>query len=348
MLTSKRGKMKIEKQIVMKMDGIYAVNSIVVEKKRKLLIATEKQGECWQVDSDSLEMERVWNGPGGTMAFAGTSYGEEFWAIQNFFPVFDSAHAVVTKVIRYKNEWVTRNCLNLPYIHRIDVIETNLGKFFIGCTLCTEKRSMDDWSSPGAVYVGKISKDGLEIEDVQLLIKDITRNHGYFRNEFDAEGLVYVSCDKGIFEISVPTLEEPHWKVKRIINEPTSDIAVTDIDGDGILEILTIQPFHGNSISVRKMTDGKNEPVWTYQEKSEFGHVAWSGTILGKPAFIAGFRGGKKELLLLTWKKDHFESIEIDREGGPCNIHVYHDETGDRILAANGNTGEAVLYTIKA
>lgn len=77
MLTPKRGKMKIEKQIVMKMDGIYAVNSIVVEKKRKLLIATEKQGECWQVDSDSLEMERVWRS-GGTMAFAGTHMEKNF------------------------------------------------------------------------------------------------------------------------------------------------------------------------------------------------------------------------------------------------------------------------------
>ena len=81
--------MKIEKQVLLEMEGVYAVGCIRRGGQKKLLVSTEMQGCCYELDFRTHEKVCVWNGPGGVMGFADVDAEDGgFCAIQNFFPVF--------------------------------------------------------------------------------------------------------------------------------------------------------------------------------------------------------------------------------------------------------------------
>jgi hypothetical protein len=125
-------------------------------------------------------------------------------------------------------------------------------------------------------------------------------------------------------------------------------MAVCDIDGDGKLEIATIEPFHGSKGIIYKEIRGMLVPV--LEHEYEFGHVVWGGTLAGKPAFLIGGRKGGRELNCFTWnaREGAIERILIDDTGGASNIAVCHKADCDMILAANREIGEVALYEIRA
>lgn len=340
--------MKIEKQVLFEMKGVYAVGSICQGRRKKLLISTEQQGCCWEIDLHTHEKSCVWNGPGGVMGFADTDTEDGcFLAIQNFFPVFDSKHAVVVRAYRHEVfGWCVRNVVNLPYVHRIDAIQSDLGKFFIGASLCGSKEFVDDWSDPGKVYAGRFAENGYELLDFHPLLEGLVQNHGYFRNRDKDSYHAYIGAQNGVFRIDIPTRENPMWNCEKLCDEATGDIAMGDVDGDGIAEMLLVQPFHGETVCIKKLEKGTYKTVWHYQNQSKFGHVAWAGTLLGKPAFLFGFREGRGELVMLTWKNGTYQATEIDTGISAANVCVVHDGKKDHILLANHNQGQALLYTL--
>ena len=342
--------MRIQKTVVMEMSSCYAVNCISLNGQKKLLIASEEQGECWIADLHNPgQRERVWKGPGGTMAFAQTVTGNSsFLAVQNFFPIFDSKHATVVRAKKIDDVWYERTLLNLPYVHRIDLIGSDNGSYFIGCQLCKSKQFVEDWSDPGDVVVGSFDTETDEINGLHPLITGLTKNHGYFHDHTADSRHAYVSSADGIYRITVPCKAQPEWHMEMISDEPTGDLAVIDIDGDGIPEFLTVQPFHGDIVSIKRENAGRLETVWQYHGNGKMGHIAWAGTILNKPSFIFGFRRESCELILVSFENGQYQPTVIDRGCGPANICVIHEETSEKILAANHTIGEVSLYTLTA
>lgn len=339
--------MEIRKQVLLSMSGIYAVSGATRGGRIKLLMATEEQGCCWELDLETLEKTRVWNGPGGAMAFADTGADGSFLAVQNFFPVFDSKHAAVVRA-RWDSRlgWTVRNVLNLPYLHRMDAIQTDTGKYFIGATLCSSKQSVEDWSDPGGVWVGRFEEDGCQVEGLRPLLQGLTKNHGYFHDHALEPAHAYIGCENGIYRIHVPNGHSPDWAAEQLSHQPTGDLALCDLDGDGVPEMLTIQPFHGDSVSIQKRVNGRYQTVWTYSGSSRLGHVAWGGTLLGKPAFLFGFRQGRGELAMVTYENGAFTVTELDQGEGPANVAVLHGRGRELILASTTARHEAVLYTL--
>ena len=62
-------------------------------------------------------------------------------------------------------------------------------------------------------------------------------------------------CDQGVFEV-VPMKNE-QWQINCILEKSVGEIAWCDIDNDGIDEMMTIEPFHGDSMKIYKSTEGK-------------------------------------------------------------------------------------------
>jgi len=155
-----------------------------------------------------------------------------------------------------------------------------------------------------------------------------------------------VSGVEGVFALYLPTTPAGAWESEHIVDHEVSDIAVCDIDGDGKMELASIEPFHGSKGVIYKEMNGKLVPI--LQHEYEFGHVVWGGTILGKPAFIIGGRKGNRELNLFQWDAPTASLTRtlIDNSGGASNIAVHHKADSEVILAANREIGEVALYEI--
>ncbi|MDR1709731.1 MAG: hypothetical protein LBS70_08435, partial [Candidatus Accumulibacter sp.] len=116
--------MKIEKRFLTTMERCYACNTIEVDGRARILLATEGKGAClaWNAP-DYTQSHTVWDGPGGTMSIVpvpGTN--GEFLAVQKFYRFYDWEEAKIVHVRPLAgNRYEITDILQLPYIHRFDL-----------------------------------------------------------------------------------------------------------------------------------------------------------------------------------------------------------------------------------
>lgn len=343
--------MNFNKISLKEIDRCYATGVTTVDGERRYLFATEGQGQCWQFRSGDLAADPVWFGPGGTMCFVAVpGKNGDFLAVQNFFPTFDSKHAVIVWCSPgQQNRWNVKTVLNLPYVHRFDVLSAGGAAYFLGCTLCTSKAAKDDWSDPGKLWAGRLPNGPDEEIGITPIYEGLVRNHGYCRAVVGGRECGFVTSDEGILTVSPPENPGGEFQVEKFSDKPTGDIALFDIDGDGELEWITIEPFHGQTIAIYKRIGGEARMVWRYDAPVEFGHAVWGGVLRGRPAFLFGYRRLASELVLVTCSGTSplsFETAVIERDGGPANIAVSNEDGRDVILVANRSTGEAALHMV--
>ena len=63
----------------------------------------------------------------------------------------------------------------------------------------------------------------------------------YVQRKHDQE-IIFISGDEGVFEIHVPLAEE-EWIIDKIIEQPVSELALMDFDGDGKDEIAATNGY---------------------------------------------------------------------------------------------------------
>ena len=86
--------MKVKKNILADLDGVYVVNSIVLDGRLHFLAATEKKGKCLLFHPDKWEASVLWDAPGGCMSVVAVPGRQKtIMAIQGFFPIFQSEGA---------------------------------------------------------------------------------------------------------------------------------------------------------------------------------------------------------------------------------------------------------------
>jgi len=273
-----------------------------------------------------------------------------FLAIQEFFPVFKSEGAGIVHA-RPGNSlldpWEVRRVIDLPFVHRIEVVGVGGVVHVAAATLCSGKESAEDWSKPGAVYVGPVPVDPAGEWAVTPILESVSKNHGMHVTTLAGRRVVMIAGSEGLFAVTVPRAPGARWQHERILDREISDVYVDDLDGDGEAEIGVIEPFHGDSLTICKRRNGGWQSLW--QWPLEFGHVVWVGRILGKPGVLAGSRGGAKELVLLRppcGENTSPERIVIDRGVGATQVAVMHEEGRELILSANHGAGEVALYEL--
>ncbi|GKX29870.1 hypothetical protein SH1V18_23500 [Vallitalea longa] len=338
--------MKINKKVLGNLERVYATNIMNIDNEYNYLIATEGKGSCLRFD-ENYNKSIVWDNPGGTMNIIPVPNKEkEFIATQNFFPTFDAKESrIVHAVLQYDKTWKITPIMKIPYLHRFDIIDVNGEIYFIGSTLCEGKEFKDDWTKPGKVYIGKLNDNITEPFDIKPILEGITKNHGFCNGIWNGKRTILVSGSEGVFAIYVPENGDGEWKTEQLLSHEVSDIATCDIDNDGVMELATIEAFHGDKGIIYKKVDGKLKPIYSYSY--EFGHVIWGGKILNEPAFIIGGRKGKMELMCFKMDKTgNINSTLIDNTGGPSNISVVNMDDKDVILAANRQVGEIAVYEL--
>jgi hypothetical protein len=346
---------KIEKRSLTFLESAYSISAGSFDEQTVVFVGSEgRGGETLMFRGPEWKLSKVAKGPGGNMGIipmpSDSGIPTSLLIIDGFFPIFQSEGAGASLYSAgpdITQLWERRRVFDLPFLHRIDLVFPNGNPTVIAAALCGEKAFQDDWSSPGAVYAVKVEEESSHWDLGEPILGGISKNHGMFVQRKKETERVFISGEEGILTIEVPHGNED-WRSEKIMDIPTGDVVVSDLDGDGGEELVTIQPFHGDSACIYKQVGGAWQPVW--QQSLKFGHVAWAGKIRGRECIILGSRDGKKELSLHVmrdpsrWKFD--DPIIIDEGKGSANISVVSEPERDLVFASNVTMGEVALYEI--
>lgn len=329
------------------MPGCYSAGMLWEGDGEKAVFASEKEGDgpIISLELETLQTDMLSAQPGGCMNVVPLP-GEEgsFLAIQKFYPVFRSEEAVIVWGWKTEDGYSCKEVQTLPFVHRIEIIHIDTSDFLIAASLCGGKRYTDDWESPGSIYIGRIDYKNRSVIEFKEICGGIYKNHGLTKiRESDQNGLL-ISAQCGVFLLTPPKEDKGEWIRTMVIDSPSSDAAVADIDGDGQYEMGVISPFHGGTFQIYKKIGNSWKIVYELPGKHAFGHAIWGGNLDGKECFLVGFRDKGMELYVITMEDEVYRADLVDTGAGPSNVTVVHGNRADYICAANRQSDRCTVY----
>ena len=348
--------MKVTKKVIGELEKCYAMTRLHYQGKEHFLVAAEKVNPCYLYDLDGNREETVWKEPGGVMTMQQIPGSDgRFLATRKFYSPNDSKDAQIVVVTPMgKDDWEVRTLVKLPFVHRFDILQSGGKNWLIACCLKSDHEHKDDWRFPGRVFAAELPDDLSTYSfDHQLEVKVIKdgmlKNHGYYRHiEQDGSTSSIVSCDNGVFHFLPPKTSGGEWEIKELTSDAASDGLLLDLNNDGVEELCTIAPFHGDTINIYKKDGDKFVLDYTYPEKLEFLHAIFGGKICGKNTFLVGARKGDRLTLAFTHDGNGYTAQEIDCGCGAANVMHYEHNGKDYIIATNREIDEIAMYEFTA
>lgn len=344
----------MKKTIMAELEKCYSIAPLVYQGRQHILVAAEKKNRCILFDAGGKEQATVWEEPGGVMTMVQVPGTDgQFLATHKFYSPNDSKEAkIVIADPDGRGNWNIRTLAELPFVHRFDILTSGGENYLIACTLKSGHEHKDDWSSPGRVYAAKLPDDLScfdEAHQLQLeIIKGVMlKNHGYYRIVEDGKASALVCSDNGVFRFYPPKAPGDEWQEEQLLDQPASDAAMADLDGDGKMELVVLSPFHGDEVSVYKEIEGRYEKVYQYPEKAEFLHAIWTGKLGGKTVVVLGHRKGARRLFALVWADGQYSFKTIDDDCGPANAYGYTYEGRDILVTTNREINQIAMYTFE-
>lgn len=266
----------IRKKVVGNLNKCYCLAPLFYENQWHILVGAEKQDPCLLLDQWGNEVDKIWDESGGVMSMVQIpNTNGSFLTTQKFYSPNDSKEAKIVRVTPVsKGNWKVETILELPFVHRFDILERNGHHYLIACTLKSEHKEKDDWSSGGKIYGGllDLSENSLKLTEIY---SPIFKNHGYSR--ISGENGCLVTGEEGVFRITPPSSPDEPWERELLLNLPTSDGVLFDFDGDGSQELVVICPFHGETCSIYKKKEGIFQKIYQVSEPLPFLHGIYGG-----------------------------------------------------------------------
>lgn len=347
--------MKVEKKILSKLNKCYSIAPLKYKNNDYILTASEKDGACLLFDLDGNLVSKVWEGTCGVMTMVQVPNTDgQFLATRKFYSPNNSKEAELIKVTPTGDfEWEIEIIALLPFVHRFDILVRNGIHYLIACTLKSGHKFKDDWSSKGKIYTCELPKDLSNINsrnqlNLSVLMDGLLKNHGYYKVIENGIETSLITSENGIYQITPPINRESVFEINQLLNLPTSDATMIDIDGDGEKELLRMSPFHGPDVSIYKKVSGEYKKVYTALRAMDFTHAICATKLLGKPTFIVGHREGNKTLVAFTYDIDKEKFIEtlLDKKCGLANMYHYIYNEKDIIIGTHREYDEVVRYEI--
>lgn len=340
----------MKKKVMANLEKCYSIAPLHFKNKEHILVAAEKTDRCILFDIDGNEEETVWEGPGGVMTMVQVPGTDgQFLATHKFYSPNDSKEAKIIIATPQDGRWNIRTLVDLPFVHRFDIIESEGKHYLIACCLKSGHEYKDDWSKPGKVYGALLPDDLSEFNEehqlkLEVIKDDMLKNHGYYRVERDGITSSLVCCENGVFRFYPPTAKKSSWTVEQLIDVPASDAVLVDFDKDGEDELLVFSPFHGDTVLIYKEKNSGYEQVYECPEKMEFLHAIWSGELEGQPVAVVGHRKGQRNLVKFFWKDGKYQKEYIDKDCGSANVYGFHKDGKDYVVATNREINEIAMY----
>lgn len=346
--------MQYEKRVIAKLDSAYMAVPFHNGTEQLVAIGGERKGPVLLANLEGEVVERVCEGPGGTMTLAQVpGRTDQLLASMNMYsPNCGGDDAAIWSYTREEDgTWTARELLPLPYVHRFGFVRGADGAWWIlACAIKDSCEYDDDWRSPGRVVAARVPE---RIEDFdagnplpsKILDPDQFKNHGFWAAP-DAS-FALVTTDGGVFRYTPPASPEGEWEILRIHDQPTSDALLIDLDGDGKQEMVTFSPFHGDDLRVWRQDGDSWQLAWDDPDEHPFLHAIWGGVIGGKPTCVVSAREGGAELMMLRYEDGAYQLEDI--EAGVCSMNAYAfhcDDGTDRIVSCNRTTTEVALYIL--
>lgn len=344
--------MRVEKKKISDLELCYWVTTLQYQGKRHLLVASEKAYSCLLFDESGKLVDEVWKEPGGTMtAVQLPGVDGAFLATHRMYSPNDNKLATIVLCWHEDGQWKIKTLLNLPGVHRFDILSRNGVNYLIACTLKSDYEYKDDWRFPGKVWACPLPKDLKSLpEDYRLPVtvirEGLLKNHGYSRSEKDGVQVAIVTSEEGVFSFMPPAAPGQEWEIEHLLNEPTSDALLLDFDGDGEKEMLTLSPFHGDTLRIFKQKNGAFEQIFEYEKKIEFAHAICAATLNGKPFAVIGYRKKDRDLLAVKYENGGYAVEVLDHDVGPANALSIQVDGKTVIFSANREINEVAYYTV--
>ena len=343
----------MKKKVLATLNKCYSIAPLKYMNEDYILVASEKNDPCYLFDLDGNVIATIWDEPGGTMSMAQVPDSNGiFLATQKFYSPDDSIYSEIDIV--YPTElfkWQTKKLCHLPFIHRFGILKTPKENYLIACTIKSSHTFIGDFSPGGKIFAAPLPKDILNIKEpfrVNVIKDELYHNHGFYIIHRSEGDFALTSSDEGVFKVDPPSSERTDWEISQLIEDPTSDATLCDLNGDGKDELITISPFHGNKLKIYELDENnKYQLKYQHPDNMPFLHAIWTDKIDNKPCVVLGYREGEQELLQLIFDTEShsYKCNSLDKHCGPANAFIYHNKGKDVIISANREIDEVAMYT---
>lgn len=349
-------KIQVTKKVISNLEKCYSIAPLHYQGKEHILVAAEKKDPCHLFDLQGNLEDTIWEQPGGVMSMVQVPGSDgQFLATHKFYSPNDSKEAKIVVVTpKPEGGWTVQTLVQVPHIHRFDILERDGTYFLFVCTLKSGHEYKEDWRAGGKVYAAQLPEElgGFSKEhqlELTVLKDNMLKNHGYSK---DVEGGIQtgvVCCEEGVFRFVPPGKEQQDWFIEGILDQPISDAVLVDLDGDGEKELCALAPYHGSQIVIYKRVHGVYQEAYQYEEPAEFVHAVYGGYLCGVPTFVVGHRQGKRNLIAITYdeKSRTYQSQILDEGCGPANVFHYISNGKDKMIATNREINEVAMYTLE-
>lgn len=348
--------MKFRKQVLDKLNKCYQMANIEYNGEHHIVVAAEKQDECFLYNHNLEKKATIWQEPGGTMSIIPLeNENGAFLATQKFHSPNDSMEAriVYVKPIDENYNFSVKIIAQVPFAHRFDVLKGQDGtKYILVCALKSGHEYKDDWSKPGKTYFIELPEnlDNCEVlreEDFTIIQENMLKNHGYYKHIENGVEKAIVSCDSGVYLYTPPKLKGEKWNIEKLISDASSDATLIDLDNDGIDELVSISPFHGHKLRIYKKNQKEFELVKEFSEDITFLHAIWSGKLNNENVCVLGNRRDEMITFVLRYLDGQYIYEIIDKGYGAANINYFVKDGEEYLIAANRETDEIALYILE-
>ncbi len=334
-----------KKQVILEIEAVYTANAFSVGSEFYIGAGSETKPEVYLYDIKTGNTRQVSGSPGGLMSFIPVPGKPDlFVSIMGLFPPFIGGEAGLFMHRKLNGGWETTRALHLPFAHRCEILNRAGKNFLFAATVSTYKENPQDWSNPGELHlIGLDDTPGATWES-RVIDKSVTRNHGMTRTRINGNETICVSGKEGIFFLEKRPGED--WNLQPMFKREVSEMTFIDLDGDGQDELVTIEPFHGETLNIYKNTGKKWE--LRFSGSLSFGHGLSSGFIQQKPVIVVGNRSGSLALESFSVRDlttGKFDRLVIEKDAGPTQTQVFSVGNVDYILSANQRKNEVALYS---